>query len=707
MVTIQKWGGVFPALLAAALVLLTACGPPGPQALLEGERLIRAGKPADAIEPLKHATRLLPRNPQAWNHLGLAYHGAGRFQDAAGAYQRALTLDQGLSAARYNLGCALLDANQPTAAQNELMNYVNVTPRDPAGWLKLGTAQMRLQQFELADRTIRQALSLSPKLPEAHNSLGMIQLRRQHVREALGFFQSALQLQPDYAPALLNLALVYHQHVPVKNLETRRYALQKYKEYLNLKPRPANWAAVQELAANLERELTPAARATSPTALAQGQVSTNLQAKASNALAAIASASPKPTNATTLAAKSESPALKIELPRADSHVSIVPSPSPKPAPPAVAPKPAVTGDVARVTPPPRVTKPAVEPVPTSPTEFPPATVAVPLVRKTTPPNEVEAPRVVRSDFPPPPVPSATIVVPPATSPSVVFRTSVIPPIPTLPPPPKPGVTTPTAPAPAADSTQYLLQTEPVKISQADNEKPGFWTRNNPINLFRSKPKAPRAVTPLNPTAAKASNSTPAKSTPATPSAGIIALATPVVPPPAAVSPPNFPRYKYRGTVRPPAGNRAEAEPLFIRAANAQKDGDPEPALENYRAAVRRDPAFFEAYHNLGTVAYEAGYLPEALTAFESALAINPRAANSRYNFAIALRKSGFPQDAANELERTLTDEPRDVQGHFALGNLYAQPLRQPAKARTHYERVLLLNPDHPQAANLRKWLREN
>ena len=43
----------------------------------------------------------------------------------------------------------------------------------------------------------------------------------------------------------------------------------------------------------------------------------------------------------------------------------------------------------------------------------------------------------------------------------------------------------------------------------------------------------------------------------------------------------------------------------------------------------------------------------------------------------------------------------------SLANLYAQQLRQPKKAREHYERVLALRPSHPQADNIRSWLREN
>ena len=45
--------------------------------------------------------------------------------------------------------------------------------------------------------------------------------------------------------------------------------------------------------------------------------------------------------------------------------------------------------------------------------------------------------------------------------------------------------------------------------------------------------------------------------------------------------------------------------------------------------------------------------------------------------------------------------------HYALANLYAQPLRQPAKAREHYQKVLELNPNFPQAAVVHDWLWAN
>ena len=45
--------------------------------------------------------------------------------------------------------------------------------------------------------------------------------------------------------------------------------------------------------------------------------------------------------------------------------------------------------------------------------------------------------------------------------------------------------------------------------------------------------------------------------------------------------------------------------------------------------------------------------------------------------------------------------------HFVLANLFSQSFGQPARARSHYLRVLELRPQHPQATAIRFWLREN
>jgi hypothetical protein len=48
-----------------------------------------------------------------------------------------------------------------------------------------------------------------------------------------------------------------------------------------------------------------------------------------------------------------------------------------------------------------------------------------------------------------------------------------------------------------------------------------------------------------------------------------------------------------------------------------------------------------------------------------------------------------------------------VRAHLALANLCAQSLHDTAQARTHYLKVLELEPDNAQAADIRFWLSAN
>jgi tetratricopeptide (TPR) repeat protein len=252
----QRRHFLLAALLGVALSWMTGCTPPGPRALLEGRRLIEQGDYAGAVEQLKLATSLMQTNALAWNYLGLACHHANLPNDAFAAYQRALKLDHDLVWVHYNLGCLLLEQNRPDGARDELTAFVLHEGKSRDGWLKLGTAQLRLGDLSSSEKSFNEALRLGPQDPVALNDLGIIQLQRRRPRDAIAYFSAALKQQPDYAPGLLNLAVV-SQSLP----NGRPLALQHYQEYLALNPRPANWDAVKVLAHQLEQELNPSALA--------------------------------------------------------------------------------------------------------------------------------------------------------------------------------------------------------------------------------------------------------------------------------------------------------------------------------------------------------------------------------------------------------------------------------------------------------------
>src|SRR5688572_2428888 len=111
---------VLPLVASVCLLLLAGCGAPGPRALLKGEALIKERNFNAAVEQLEKATKLLPRHAQAWNHFGLAHHGAGHAEQAQRAYKEALRLDINLGPARYNLGVLALEQNDIGAALEHL-----------------------------------------------------------------------------------------------------------------------------------------------------------------------------------------------------------------------------------------------------------------------------------------------------------------------------------------------------------------------------------------------------------------------------------------------------------------------------------------------------------------------------------------------------------------------------------------------------------
>src|SRR2546421_217554 len=111
-----------------ALILFSGCADPGPRALMQGERLLGEGSYSAAIHELEKAAHLLPRDARAWNHLGLAYHRAGRLEDAIKAYQQALVLDRNLAAGHYNLGCLHLEQNNVASALADWISYTGLQP---------------------------------------------------------------------------------------------------------------------------------------------------------------------------------------------------------------------------------------------------------------------------------------------------------------------------------------------------------------------------------------------------------------------------------------------------------------------------------------------------------------------------------------------------------------------------------------------------
>jgi tetratricopeptide (TPR) repeat protein len=559
----------------------------------------------------------MPTNALAFNYLGLAYHQTGRLPEAEKAYQRALGLNHDLPEVHFSLGCLYLEQNRIDAAKSELTTFTLRRSNSLEGWLRLGTAHLRAvgsgpayarsAELSAAERSFGEALRLNPADPEALNGIGLARLQRNRVSEALQSFTKALEAQPNFAPALLNLAVVHHQQ-----LNDKGAALRHYQHYLSLKPAPNNAPAVEALVAQIQRELAPPTPAR-PTPL--------VQSPPTNMLAA----APQPT-----------PILKTnqpEPPKVQSVARTAPTNPPRTAaqpkaePPSETPK-KVASAPARTTPNP-----------------PPATNTPPQVVRVA---EEPAIREAQDD------PSKPTVAPPTASPLVT--TAAVSGLPKQPKQPK----------------RSILQ----KI--------------NPAKLFSGGSKAPASPTAGSPT-------TDGAAATRDPNPQITGTAdTPL--------PRGLPRYAYKAPKKPSPGNRTEAERWFAQGVQEQQSQRVADSIRTYRRATQLDPAYYEAYYNLGLAASENRDFTQALTAYEYALSLRPQSRDARYFFATTLKQAGYPLDAMAEFEKLVASFPNDVRTHLALGNLYAQQLNQPNKARMHYLKVLEIDPNHPQAPTIGYWL---
>jgi Flp pilus assembly protein TadD len=594
--------GSLYSLAMLACFVMVGCTPPGPRALLQGKQLIDEGKHDLAVKPLERATVLLPKNAYTWNYLGLAYHGNHQMEEAVKAYRTALSLDHKLSAVRYNLGCLYLEQTNLIAAIDELKSFTLLQPIAVEGWLKLGDAQLQARRLDDAERSFRMAIELQTKNPVALNGLGLIQVHRRRWAEAANHFNVAAVQEPPYGPALLNSAVVQHQY-----LNNRALALHRYRQYLEIEPRPADWQNVEATMKQLDQELNPMTVVHAPAPIPPA---VQPVVRSNPIVAAVV-----PSRGPATLARTNRPQTNIPAKAALATTTLLKSNAP------------VT-----------ITK--------APLESPGALVRPATNRSVEPSHGISKPLEIEVSQ----VPADFVVKPAQELASPALRT-------------------------APDESSELPDAE--TRYGTNQSRRGLFSRLNPFGgKNRSDPKESRLPT---------QSSTPAGT-------------APVV---SAV------RYSYLSPLAPTPGNRSDAEKAFKRGLQKQKDGDQAVALTEYRSAVRSDPAFYDAYYNLGLAAMAKGETGLALWAYELALALRPDSADARYNFALALKAGGHWHDVADQLQRILNGNAADTRAHLSLANLYSQQLQQSDLARAHYLRVLDLNPRHPEAPKIRYWLTAN
>src|SRR5271166_6916821 len=119
--------------------------------------LLRAGRPADAIAPLRDAALLQPSNPIIQHDLGLACLELGRVPDAIAALQRAVASDPRYADAYFRLGIALEKLGNVGGAIAAYDRATQLLPSMTEAWFRAGALVYTLGNRDRAVGFFRRA----------------------------------------------------------------------------------------------------------------------------------------------------------------------------------------------------------------------------------------------------------------------------------------------------------------------------------------------------------------------------------------------------------------------------------------------------------------------------------------------------------------------------------------------------------------------
>jgi tetratricopeptide (TPR) repeat protein len=193
-------------------------------------KLLMAGRPADAIAPLRDAALLQPSNPIIHHDLGLACLEVGGVADAIAALQRAVASDPRYTDAYFRLGIALEKQGNLRAAIVAYHRATQLLPSLTEAWFRAGAlvytmghldeaigcfrraaetggktsfgrlgkarALLTAERNQEAELVLRQTLARDPGNAIAHDLLGNLLSEYGRFDEARECFQHAIALAP-------------------------------------------------------------------------------------------------------------------------------------------------------------------------------------------------------------------------------------------------------------------------------------------------------------------------------------------------------------------------------------------------------------------------------------------------------------------------------------------------------------------------------
>jgi len=108
--------------------------------------------------------------------------------------------------------------------------------------------------------------------------------------------------------------------------------------------------------------------------------------------------------------------------------------------------------------------------------------------------------------------------------------------------------------------------------------------------------------------------------------------------------------------------------------------------------VRQDPNDAAAWIQLGHLHFDRNSIPEAIEAYENALALEPNNAPVRTDLGIMYRRANRPEDAVREFDRAIAVDPKLENPYFNKGIVLLHDMGDREGAIRAWEALLRINP---------------
>ena len=108
--------------------------------------------------------------------------------------------------------------------------------------------------------------------------------------------------------------------------------------------------------------------------------------------------------------------------------------------------------------------------------------------------------------------------------------------------------------------------------------------------------------------------------------------------------------------------------------------------------VRQNPDDAAAWIQLGHLNFDRNAVPEAIEAYEKALALQPDNAPVRTDLGIMYRRANRPEEAIRAFDRAIASDPKLENAHFNKGIVLLHDLDDRAGAIQAWEELLEINP---------------